>query len=270
MMKNKAPIEKMSIPKKIHYIWLGPNPLPELTKKCIDSWRKCCSDYEIILWNESNLDIQKCKFAREAYVENKYGFVSDYFRIKIVYEHGGIYLDTDVELLKSLDSLLDGDGFFGFEDEKVVNTGLGFGSVANHPLLAALMRSYENSSFLNQDGTFNLMPCPSRDTPVFVKFGLKQNNLYQVIKGVHFLPKDYLCPVDYTTGKLDVTEHTYSIHHFMGSWLTNAQKNDHYIMQQLCRLFGRVIGGFLGRLLLLVKNNDLKTIIKKINRFYSV
>ena len=107
----------MSIPKKIHYCWFGRNPLPESAKKCIESWKKYCPEYEIIEWNEDNFDLTENRYAREAYEQKKWAFVSDYARLKIVYEQGGIYMDVDVELIKPLDELTELDGYMGFEKE---------------------------------------------------------------------------------------------------------------------------------------------------------
>ena len=123
----------MKIPKVIHYCWFGGNPKPKLVQKCIHSWKKYCPDYEIIEWNESNFDISSCPlYVRQAYDVKKWAFVSDYARLKIIHTCGGIYLDTDVELIKSLDSLLEYNAFFGFEDGKYVATGLGFGAVSDN------------------------------------------------------------------------------------------------------------------------------------------
>ena len=116
------------IPKKIHYCWFGGNPLPELAIKCLESWKKYCPDYEIIEWNETNFNLDSCEYVREAYQAKKWAFVSDYARLKVVYDNGGIYLDTDVELIKSLDRLLKNKSFFGTETTGVVATGLGFGA----------------------------------------------------------------------------------------------------------------------------------------------
>lgn len=116
------------IPKKIHYCWFGRNPLPELAVRCIESWKKYCPDYEIIEWNEDNYDINKISYVKEAYQARKWAFVTDYVRLDVVNQYGGIYLDTDVELLKSLDPLLKYKSFFGMEEGKFIATGLGFGA----------------------------------------------------------------------------------------------------------------------------------------------
>ena len=129
------------IPKIIHYCWFGRNPKPELAVKCIKSWKKRCPDYEIIEWNEDNFDISSCPlYVRQAYEAKKWAFVSDYVRLKVVYDEGGVYLDTDVELKKGLDALLAYDAYFGFEDGTHVNTGLGFGAVKGAPILKEMMQ----------------------------------------------------------------------------------------------------------------------------------
>lgn len=142
----------MSIPKKIHYCWFGRNPLPESAKKCIESWKKYCPAYEIIEWNEDNFDLTENRYAREAYEQKKWAFVSDYARLKIVYEQGGIYMDVDVELIKPLDELTELDGYMGFEKEidgqMWIATGLGFGARAGHPIVGALLKDYEDIPFI--------------------------------------------------------------------------------------------------------------------------
>ena len=139
----------MTIPRKIHYCWFGKGELPDLAVYCINSWKKYCLDYEIVRWDESNSDLSSCNFVIEAYRQKKWAFVSDYIRLKVIAEHGGIYLDIDVELLKSLDGLLELDSFMGFEESRpyYVNSGLGFGAGKNNENIKKLMDSYEQVSF---------------------------------------------------------------------------------------------------------------------------
>ena len=132
----------MSIPKVIHYCWFGGNPKSKLIENCINSWRKKCPDYEIIEWNESNFDINCCDYVKEAYEAKKWAFVSDFARLKIIYDNGGIYLDTDVELISSLEKFLEYDSYFGFEDSEHINTGLGFGAVKHNPILEVMINDY--------------------------------------------------------------------------------------------------------------------------------
>ena len=167
----------MSIPKKIHYCWFGRNPLPESAKKCIESWKKYCPEYEIIEWNEDNFDLTENRYAREAYEQKKWAFVSDYARLKIVYEQGGIYMDVDVELIKPLDELTELDGYMGFEKEidgqMWIATGLGFGARAGHPIIGALLKDYEDIPFIKEDGRLDTESCPGRNTRTLRTFGLR-------------------------------------------------------------------------------------------------
>ena len=124
------------IPKIIHYCWFGYGPKPKLAEKCIRSWKKYCPDYQIIEWNENNFDISACPlYVRQAYEARKWAFVTDYVRLKVIYENGGIYMDTDVELKKNLDNLLPYNAYFGFENYWVIATGLGFGALRDFPYL---------------------------------------------------------------------------------------------------------------------------------------
>ena len=135
------------IPKVIHYCWFGGNPLPELAIRYIDSWRQRCPDYEIKKWDETNFDVYSCDFVKEAYESKKWAFVSDYARLWIVFNYGGVYLDTDVELVKSLDELLDNKCFLGAETTGQVNTGLGFGAEKNNVVVKLLLNEYNNRHF---------------------------------------------------------------------------------------------------------------------------
>lgn len=208
------------IPKVIHYCWFGRNPKPNLAKKCIKSWKRHCSDYEIIEWNEDNFDISACPlYVRQAYEAKKWAFVSDFARLKIVFEHGGIYLDTDVQLRKSLNFLLGYDAYFGFEDEIYINTGLGFGAAAGALILSEMMDEYSDASFVLPNGEFDTTTCPKRNTSTLLRHGLEQNNKIQILSyKILILPTEYLCPIDYKTGDRKITKNTISVHHFIASW----------------------------------------------------
>lgn len=216
------------IPKKIHYCWFGGNPKPKLAKKCIKSWKKFCPDYEIIEWNEENFDISSCPlYVRQAYEAKKWAFVTDYVRLQIIYAKGGIYFDTDVEIIKPLDDLLRYSAFFGFED-KFIATGLGFGAEKGIELLKELMDDYKDIPFLLPDGTFDITVCPKRNTNVFLKHGLIQNNTLQIIDdNIVILPPSYLCPIDYSSGVKKISSDTISIHHFSASWKPKEEKDKH-------------------------------------------
>lgn len=214
------------IPKTIHYCWFGRNPKPKLAKKCIKSWKKYCPDYKIIEWNEDNFDLDACPlYVRQAYKAKKWAFVTDYVRLKVVYDHGGVYLDTDVELRKSLDELLNYQAYFGFEDGVHINTGLGFGAESGNALLAELMDDYEDIPFVKLDGSLDTLPCPVRNTEVFLRQGLEQDDSFQILNGsVAILPSVYLCPVDGFRRRREGFEKAYSIHWFSASWYTKEQR----------------------------------------------
>lgn len=210
------------IPKKIHYCWFGGNPKPKLAKKCFRSWKKYCPGYEIIEWNEDNYDLSAAPlYVRQAYEAKKWAFVTDYVRLQVVYDQGGIYLDTDVELRKPLDHLMENRAWFGFEDGIRVNTGCGFGAEAGHPILKEIMEDYWDIPFILEDGSYDILSCPIRNIGAFLRRGLMQDNSQQVLEGdIRILPSDYLNPKDWKTGEIHITENTLSIHHFGASWYT--------------------------------------------------
>lgn len=214
------------IPKTIHYCWFGHNPKPKLALKCIKSWKKKCPDFQIIEWNEDNFDISACPlYVRQAYELKKWAFVTDYVRLKVVYDYGGIYLDTDVELLKNLDHLLQNHAYFGFEDGLHIATGLGFGAEKGIGILKELMDDYAEIPFILEDGEYDSTPCPERNTEIFLKHGLIQNDSLQYLdQSILILPSNYLCPIDYQTGQKSVTGNTLSIHWFSASWVTEKER----------------------------------------------
>ena len=217
------------IPKIIHYCWFGHNPKPKLSSKCIKSWRKKCPNYQIIEWNEDNFSIASCPlYVQQAFELEKWAFVTDYVRLKVVYEHGGIYLDTDVELIKNIDHLLDNNAYFGFEDGVHIATGLGFGAERRSSILKELMDDYNDIPFILDNGECDYTPCPVRNTKVFLKHGLIQNNQLQYLDDkTTIFPSDYLCPLSYEDLKKHITKNTVSIHWFNASWRTEQEKKIH-------------------------------------------
>ena len=210
------------IPKIIHYCWFGGTPLPKDAKKCIKSWKKHCPDYQIIRWDESNFDISACPlYVRQAYEAKKWAFVSDYVRLKLVHDHGGIYVDTDVEFLKSPDALLSHNAYFGFEDNGIhIATGLGFGAEKGAPILARMMADYCDVSFINADGTYDQTTCPQRNTTAFLELGLAQDDTLQTLSGdILILPREYLCPVGFWHHTDCITENSISVHWYTATWL---------------------------------------------------
>ena len=212
------------IPKIIHYCWFGRGKKSELIERCIESWKTFCPDYEIIEWNEDNFDVNSCEYTKEAYEEKKWAFVSDFARLKIIYDNGGIYLDTDVELIKPIDDLLINKGFMGFDEKGIVATGLGFGAEKGNEIIGEFLKDYDDIPFVLEDGSFDLTPCPDRNTDALVRLGMDIKNTNQTFMDMVFLPREYLCPMDYYTGKKTITQNTYSIHHYSASWTSDVTK----------------------------------------------
>ena len=236
----------MSIPKVIYYCWFGKGKLPPLAEKCIKSWKKFCPDHEIVCINEENFDINENRYASEAYESKKWAFVSDYARLKVLYENGGIYFDTDVELIKPIDNLIKEMGYMGFDDNGVVSTGLGFACEKGNELVGKLLEDYNDIPFILPDGEYDITPCPDRNTKTMIDLGLDPKNQDQVFMGIRFLPEDYLCPVKYYTGKKIITKNTYSIHHFCASWISPAAKRT-LIAKRIfgVKLYNKLYGKFL-------------------------
>ena len=236
----------MSIPKVIHYCWFGNGKMPPIAEKCIKSWKKYCPDYEIICWNEENFDLTQNRYMREAYEAKKWAFVSDFARLKVIYDHGGIYLDTDVELLKPLEPLLEGSGFMGFDEKGIVATGLGFGAEPGNEIVGEFLKDYDDLSFLLPDGSYDLTPCPDRNTLALQRLGMDTQKDDQTFMGVKFLPREYLCPMDYYTGKKTITKNTYSIHHYCASWTSAVTKRTTRIKRIIgVKLYNKLYGKFL-------------------------
>lgn len=232
------------IPKKIHYIWFGRNPLPELALRCIESWKKYCPDYEIIEWNEDNFDISKNLYAKQAYEAKKWAFVSDYARLKILYEYGGIYMDTDVEVLKNLDIFLKHNAFSGFESNNSIPTGI-MASVKNNQIINEFLRYYNNKSFILENGNFDTTTNVTIMTNILLKKGLVPNNSLQTICDFTLYPSEYFCPKDLETGDINLTKNSYTIHHFNGSWLSDTEKaivsKKSYFIKQYGHKLGKII-----------------------------
>lgn len=206
------------IPKIIHYCWFGRGEMPELALKCIESWHKYMPDYEYKLWNEDNFDISSNQYVKEAYEARKFAFVTDYVRLHALNTEGGIYMDTDVEVLKPFDPLLRLTGFIGFEGTKSIL--IGTGTIACQPdgdWVKELIREYDGLRFKLPDGSYDMTPNPVRITRIMAKNGLVQNGLEQDYKDMHIFPTEYFCPRQ-TTGEMFLTDNTFCDHQFMGSW----------------------------------------------------
>lgn len=222
------------IPKKIHYCWFGHGEKPKLAKKCIASWKKYCPDYEIIEWNEENFDVNRNAYTKMCHEQKKYAFLADYVRLVVVEECGGIYFDTDVELVKSFDDLLENRAFFGFENNEYINTGVGFGAEANNEIVQQMIKEYDDLL----DGKQGTIGCPILNTQGLEKFGLELNGKKQILSGATVYPEDYFNPRNSATGELCKTSNTYSIHWYSMSWLPLKKRIKSKITQKFHRVFG--------------------------------
>ena len=212
------------IPKVIHYCWFGRNPLPESAKKYIASWRKFFPDYEIKEWNEDNFDVNIIPYTAEAYSAKKYAFVSDYARFWILYRYGGLYFDTDVEVIKPMDDIIARGPFMGIEVEAdeitlpKVAPGLGLGVNPGLGLYKEILDYYAPLHFLKNDGSFNQVTVVNYVTKVLEQNGLRPTNNIQEVAGVWIYPKDYFNPLDDHTGRLVTTYNTRTIHWYTRTW----------------------------------------------------
>lgn len=218
------------IPKVIHYCWFGRNPLPPLAVKCIESWRKFLPDYEIREWNEDNFDVNAIPYTQEAYEARKYAFVSDYARFKILYEHGGLYFDTDVEVIRPLDDIIARGPFMGCECDATgatagaVAPGLGLGVNPGLGLYRELLDLYATLHFRNPDGSLNFKTVVQYTTELLCEHGLQNTPGIQEVAGVWIYPKEYFNPINMEDYKLCVTDESRSIHHYAGTWLPKSKR----------------------------------------------
>lgn len=222
------------IPKIIHYCWFGRGKMPELAIKCIDSWKRILPEYQIKEWNEDNFDLNLYPYVKEAYENRKFAFVTDVVRLYALYHEGGVYMDTDVEVLKTLDHFLNHIAFSGFEDEIHIPTGI-MASIKGGKWVKENLEYYSNRHFIMPDGTMDITTNVKTITDYMLKYDLKQNNTYQDFPDLITLyPKDYFCPKSYKDGKIYLTERTVTIHHFAGSWLSRKEK----FILHISRIFG--------------------------------
>lgn len=244
------------IPKIIHYCWFGGNPLPEMAIKCIESWKKYLPDYEIKQWNETNFDVNMIPYTAEAYKAKKYAFVSDFARFWILYNYGGLYFDTDVQLIKSIDDIVERGPFMGLErdagektDKAVelpsVAPGLGLAANPGLGLYGELLTLYKGLHFINPNGSYNQKTIVAYTTEVLSKHGLKNESGIQECAGVWVYPKEYFCPLDYITKELNITNNTRSIHLYSASWITGSQ----LMYKKVERIVGKKFAQFLSHTL---------------------
>ena len=217
------------IPKIIHYCWFGRNPLPELAQKCIASWKKYLPDYEIKEWNEDNFDVNIIPYTAEAYAQKKYAFVSDYARFWILHKYGGIYFDTDVEVIRPIDDIIARGNFMGFETDPnsekgdasnaSVNPGLGLGVNPGLGIIEKMMHYYDGQHFVHEAVMKNQITVVHIATKVLRDNGLKNVAGIQEVAGCYIYPAEYFCPINVTTGRIHVEKNTRTIHHYAGTWV---------------------------------------------------
>ena len=218
----------MAIPKTIHYCWFGRGEKPKEIQRCIKSWKKYCPDYEIIEWNEDNYPLSQAPlYVRQAYEAKKWAFVTDYVRLELLYRLGGLYFDTDVELIKSPAALLENRCFMGIEKSTrcvQVASGLGSGAEAGFPLLKEMMEDYQSIPFFQPDGSIDITTCTARNTAVLKRYGYVEEDRLQHVAGAVIYPSEYFSPIEMESGKKRVTPNTVSIHHYSLSWTTPERR----------------------------------------------
>ena len=226
------------IPKIIHYCWFGRNPLPESAKKCIDSWRKFLPDYEIKEWNEDNFDVNIIPYTQQAYEAKKYAFVSDYARFWILYHYGGVYFDTDVEVIRPMDDIIEKGPFMGREkgafikdicDNHIVAKGdaglgvapgLGLGVNPGLGLMKKMLDYYDGKHFVCEVNVRNQITVVHICTKVLMESGLQNvDGIQKVEDECYIYPSEYFCPINVTTGRIHVEKNTRTIHHYAGTWV---------------------------------------------------
>lgn len=219
------------IPKIIHYCWFGGNSLPNDAKKCIASWKKFFPGYEIKEWNESNFDVNCCDYVKEAYAAKKWAFVSDYARFWILYHEGGLYFDTDVEVIKDMSDIIAKGAFMGCETDNKCVPGLGLGANPGLGLYKEILDYYEKIHFFIEGNTTETVV--THTSKILKSHGWVGNGEIEQIEGVTIYPPEYFCPMDYKTGKLDITPNTRSIHWYTASWQSSYSKAKTKLQQLL-------------------------------------
>ncbi len=232
------------INKVIHYCWFGGNPLDSTGIKCLESWKKFFPEYEIVQWNENNFDVTSIDFMAQAYKDKKWAFVSDVARLLVVYEYGGLYFDTDVEVIRSYEDILNdnSEAFFGLECDGCINSGLGFGAIKGHPFLKRLIEEYEKLDYTQYTDRISDVACPIITTNLLMKEGFTKENRKQNIAGITIYPSAYFDPIDYRTGKMKQTKLTHSIHWYNASWQDKNTRKDQESLRKICAICGTEMG----------------------------
>lgn len=237
------------IPKTIHYCWFGGKAIPKKYEKYVESWSRFMPEYDIKRWDESNFDINCIPFSSEAYSVGKYAYVSDYARLRILYEEGGVYFDTDVEVVKPIDDILDKGPFMAFEKNTNaqageihnVAIGLGFAVEPKNKIIREILDFYESHHYIYPDGHMEQITIVKIVTDILKSHGLSRCDIPTTIEGITIYPWDYFCPVEFLSSKLEITENTRTIHHYSASWMTWTDKLKMikgYYANKVRKLFG--------------------------------
>jgi len=222
------------IPKIIHYCWFGKAPKTEFAEKCITTWQEILPEYEIKEWNESNCDIwNSCEFVREAYLNKKWAFVSDYFRLKALNDYGGIYFDTDVQVIKSFDNLLSNKFFCCFESEGYLCTAV-IGAEKGNSIISSFLSSYSEMRFTGDEPNSSLL-----FKQLIGESEYDLNSVYNLSNGETIFPRLYFSPKDFYTKKVEISTDTYAIHHFDGTWKNGKQKFKDSVQNFLIKIMGK-------------------------------
>ncbi len=232
------------IPKIIHYCWLSGEDFPPSVQKCIQSWKSILHDYEFILWDTKRFDINSVKYVKEAFEAKKYAFASDYIRLYALYNYGGIYLDSDIEVYKSFNELLNNKAFTGFEDEANIGAWM-FGSEKGNPLFRELLDYYNGKSFIFPDGSYNMTANVVPVTNTLLKYGLKPNGRFQDLGNIVIYPREFFCPYNpFVDDGMDLymSDKTYCKHLFDGAWYDPKQKELLKKKHVIEKKYGKIIG----------------------------
>lgn len=212
------------IPKIIHYCWFGRGEMPKIMKKCLKSWKKYCPDWKIVFWNEDSFDVDSTLWTKQAYEAKKYAFVADFVRLKALYEMGGVYLDTDQELIKPLEPFMNHEAFFGFMDKTNVSAGV-IGARKGHPLMGEMYDYYRDRPFLTGDSQ-DIKPNTNWMTDILLSKGLKLDDSYQNLGNVVIYPQTYFCPTSCVSIEDLSGPDTVALHHWAMTWRTKKAKKD--------------------------------------------
>lgn len=261
--------DMQQIPKIIHYCWFGHSELPELAQRCIESWREFFPDYEIKEWNETNYDVNKIRYTKEAYEAKKYAFVSDYARFDILYHEGGIYFDTDVEVIRSFDEIIQRGAFMGCEKGDAfsrlkVSPGLGMAAPKGMEIYKEILDEYSRKQFQIDNSEYNMKTVVEYVTEILEKHGLKRSNEVQKIADITIYLKEYFSPKDVDTYELLITENTHSIHHYDASWAEWYDKVAGIRGIKLKKIFGEKLGHRINLIIYVLQKHGFWGCMKKV------